>query len=105
MGRLHHVVLAFGLGMTCDQTPVPAEGDEARGLLALIATPNLLHRTLQVVVSEQPENSAKIVERMLVGLKKRLLRRGGGRPPLPAGRGLRFPKLERAADATSVSSW
>src|ERR1700677_3103113 len=57
------------------EAPVRAEGDEARGLLAPMPAQNLLHRALQVVVSEQPENSTKIVERMLVGLEKGLLRR------------------------------
>src|SRR5580658_9686317 len=57
------------------EPPVRAEGDEARGLLAPMALQNLLHRTLQVVVSEQPENAAEIMKRLLVGLKKGLLRR------------------------------
>ena len=62
------------------EAPVRAEGDEARGLLAPMAAQNLLHRTLQVVVSEQPEDSAKIMKRLLVGLEKRLLRRALIRP-------------------------
>src|ERR1700679_3517670 len=57
------------------EPPVRAEGDQARGLLAPMALQNLLHRTLQVVVSEQPEDSAEIMKCLLVGLKKRLLRR------------------------------
>src|SRR6202453_400621 len=47
------------------EAPVRAEGDEARGLLAPMALQNLLHRTLQVVVSEQAEDSTAIVERLL----------------------------------------
>src|SRR5208282_6393905 len=49
------------------EPPVRAEGDEARGLLAPMALQNLLHRTLQVVISEQPEDSAEIMKRLLVG--------------------------------------
>jgi hypothetical protein len=57
------------------EAPVRAEGDEACRLLALMAAQDLLHRTLQVVVSEKPKNSTKIVEGLLMGLEKRLLRR------------------------------
>src|ERR1700734_1139627 len=57
------------------EPPRRSGGDEALGLLAPMALQNLFHRTLQVVVSEQPENSAEIMKCLLVGLKKRLLRR------------------------------
>src|SRR5262249_7312619 len=55
------------------EAPVRAESDEPRGLLALMAAQDLLYRALQVIVPEQPKDSAKIMKRVLVGLEKRLL--------------------------------
>ena len=51
-----------------------AEGDEARGLFALLAAQDLLYCTLEVVISQEPKYAAKIMKRMLVGFEKRLLR-------------------------------
>ena len=41
---------------------------------ALLAAEDLLYRTLQVVISEEPKDSAKIMKRMLVSFEKCLLR-------------------------------
>jgi hypothetical protein len=50
-----------------------SEGDESRGLLPLVAPQNLLHRTLQVVITKSLENSSKISERQFMRFQKRLL--------------------------------
>jgi len=39
-----------------------------------LAAQNLLYRTLEVVIPEEPKDSAKIMKGMLVGLEKCLLR-------------------------------
>src|SRR5690349_13880227 len=55
------------------EPPVRAEGNEARGLFALLAAQDLLYCTLQVVISKEPKDSAEIMKRMLVGFEKCLL--------------------------------
>src|SRR6266700_7646880 len=44
-------------------TPVRPEGNESRGLFALISPHDLLHRTLEVIVAKRSEYSAEIGER------------------------------------------
>src|SRR6266851_5101113 len=55
------------------KTPVRPEGNESRGLFALISPQNLLHRTLEVIVAKRSEYSAEISERQLVGFQISLL--------------------------------
>ena len=55
------------------EPPVRSEGDESRGLLSLVSSQNLFHRTLEVVVTKSFENSRKISERPFVRFQKRLL--------------------------------
>src|SRR6185437_1646121 len=52
------------------KTPVRPEGNESRGLLALISPQNLLHRTLEVIVAKRRKYSAEIGERQLVCFEK-----------------------------------
>src|SRR5262249_30318382 len=67
------LVRFFGCAELTLKTPVRAEGDEARGLLAAIAPENLLNRAFQIVVSEDPKHSAEVTECQLVGFEERLL--------------------------------
>src|ERR1019366_3415770 len=55
------------------ETPMRSEGDESRRLLPLVASQNLLHRTLQVVITKSLENPREISERQFVRFQKRLL--------------------------------
>src|SRR5215469_10646768 len=55
------------------EVPVRAESDEPCGFLASVAAQDLLYRALQVVVAQQPKNALKVLERVLVGIQKRLL--------------------------------
>jgi hypothetical protein len=54
--------------------PVRTERDKAAGLLAPVATQDLLHRALQVIVANDPEDAIEVAKRQLVSLQKRLLR-------------------------------
>src|ERR1700752_2796253 len=55
------------------EAPVRAKRDEPRRLLPPMGGQHVLHRTLKVVVSEQPKDPAKIMESVLRSLEKRLL--------------------------------
>src|ERR1035437_9656911 len=55
------------------ETPMRSEGDESRRLLPLVAPQNLLHRTLQVVVSQDSKYSTEIEKRSFMRFQKRLL--------------------------------
>ncbi len=55
------------------EPPVRPEGDEPRGLFTLMAPQDLLYRALEVVVPEQPKDSAQVMKRSLVSFEKRLL--------------------------------
>src|SRR5215469_2589681 len=57
------------------EAPVRAEGDEARGLLPLIAAQDLLHRRFQVVVPQDRKHALKIIERVFVSVEECLLGR------------------------------
>ena len=57
----------------CLKAPVRAEGDQAFRLLAMMAAQNLLHRTLQVVVSQDSKYSTEIEKRSFMRFQKRLL--------------------------------
>src|ERR1700741_211356 len=57
------------------EAPMRTEDDEARHLLAAMTAQDPLHRALEVIVSEQPKDPAKIVEGVLMSLEKRLRRR------------------------------
>src|SRR6516225_12466409 len=50
-----------------------SEGDEARGLLSLVPSENLFHRTFEVVITELLKYATKISERPLVRFQKSLL--------------------------------
>src|ERR1022692_138904 len=68
------LLVAFSRGAELRlETPMRSEGDESRRLLPLVAPQNLLHRTLQVVITKSFENSSKISERQFVCFQKRLL--------------------------------
>src|SRR5689334_5852476 len=55
------------------ETPVRPERDEALGLFPLVAPENLLHRTLEIVETQQAKHPTKIREGQLVCFQKRLL--------------------------------
>jgi hypothetical protein len=55
-------------------TPVRPKGDEAAGLLSLISAQDLLHRTRQVVITQEAEDAIEIAKRQFVCFQKRLLR-------------------------------
>src|SRR5437660_1701671 len=55
------------------KSPVRAERDEPRRLLALVSPQDFLYRALQVVVTQHPKYAAKMRKRQLVRFQKRLL--------------------------------
>src|SRR6202007_750711 len=55
------------------ETPMRSEGHESRGLLALVPSQNLLHRTLKVVVPQDSKYSTEIEKRSVMCFQKRLL--------------------------------
>ena len=50
-----------------------SEGHESRGLLSLVPSQNLLHRTLKVVVPQDSKYSTEIEKRSFMRFQKRLL--------------------------------
>src|ERR1035441_4577251 len=68
------LLVAFSRGAELRlETPMRSEGDESRRLLPLVAPQNLLHRTLQVVVSQDSKYSTEIEKRSFMRFQKRLL--------------------------------
>src|ERR1035437_5631931 len=62
------------------KAPMRAERHEPHRLLPPVAAQVLAHPTRQIVVAQQPEHAAEIIERMLVRFQERLLRRVQIRP-------------------------
>jgi len=63
-----------------DKPPMRAERQEPHRLLAPMAPQDLAYRTRQIVVAQQEKHTTEIIERQLVRLEKRLLRRVQIRP-------------------------
>src|ERR1700728_4511668 len=53
------------------KAPVRAKRNETAGLLAAISAQHLLHRTLQVVVTQRAEHAAEVGKRKLMRFEKR----------------------------------
>src|SRR5664279_2075687 len=66
------VSLAWRTELRCE-SPVRAKTDEPRSFFPLMAAQDFLHGTLQVVVTQNTEDTAKIGERQLMRFQKRLL--------------------------------
>jgi len=52
---------------------VGTEGNHTLGLLALVASKDLLYGRRQIVITDRSEDTAKVSERMLMRFEKRLL--------------------------------
>src|SRR5664279_4578348 len=55
------------------KAPVRTKTDQSLRLFPLVTAQDLLHRALQVVVAQQPEDTAEVAKSQLVGFQKGLL--------------------------------
>jgi hypothetical protein len=89
--------------------PMRAERHEPHRLLPPMAAQDLAHRTRQVVVAQQPEHAAEVVERQLMRLQERLLRRvqvgAVEAPPLAIDRIANTCSLVRSPPTSAQASY
>src|SRR5947199_2456321 len=67
------LIAAPGRAELALESAMRAEGDESLRLFSLVTAQNLLHRTLQIVESQDGEDPTKILKGQFVSLQKRLL--------------------------------